>query len=118
MTSHGNSLQVIFPYKTGGVWVFDDALKQLEREPFVGEINRMIDSLTATISSAEKGFRLLFSPRPFPGYQLSLRHIRREYDGTWYWCNELAAEGWLCPALLKYFDAPPDELYVRAEPIS
>jgi hypothetical protein len=27
-------------------------------------------------------------------------------------------EGWLCPALFKYFDKAPPELYVRAEPKS
>jgi hypothetical protein len=26
-------------------------------------------------------------------------------------------EGWLCPALFKYFDRAPDRLYLRAEPL-
>ena len=25
-------------------------------------------------------------------------------------------EGWLCPALFKYFDKAPSEIYVKAEP--
>lgn len=25
-------------------------------------------------------------------------------------------EGWLCPALFKYFDETPKETYVKAEP--
>jgi hypothetical protein len=27
-------------------------------------------------------------------------------------------EGWLCPALFKYFEAAPKDLYVKAEPLS
>lgn len=110
-----NALQVIAPYRSGGVWVFDDPVKQLVREPFVGEINRMIDQLTADIPDARSGFQLIFSPRPFPGYHLSVRKVRSEYDGTWYVCNELQTEGWLCPALLLYFAEAPDEIYVKAE---
>jgi hypothetical protein len=26
-------------------------------------------------------------------------------------------EGWLCPALLKYYDAAPPEIYVKADPL-
>ena len=113
--ANANSILMIHPYRERGVWVFDDTAKQLEREPFVGEINRMIDALTADIPDAVQGFRLLFSSKPFPGFRFSLQQIRREYDGTWYRCNELDSEGWLCPALLKYFDTPPAELYVRGE---
>ena len=25
------------------------------------------------------------------------------------------AEGWLCPALFRYFDEAPEEIYVKAE---
>jgi hypothetical protein len=27
-------------------------------------------------------------------------------------------EGWLCPALFKYFEEAPPELYVQADPVS
>jgi hypothetical protein len=27
-------------------------------------------------------------------------------------------EGWLCPALFKYFDAAPKTLYAKAEPLA
>lgn len=36
-----------------------------------------------------------------------------------YWLdNEMQMEGWLCPALFRYFDDAPAELYVRAEALS
>ena len=33
-----------------------------------------------------------------------------------YRVKDEGAEGWLCPALFRYFDTPPDSLYVKAEP--
>ena len=30
----------------------------------------------------------------------------------------LKMEGWLCPALFKYFDKAPREIFVKAEPIA
>jgi len=111
-----NSLMVIFPYKIDGIWVFDDAATGLVREPFVDVVNLFIDNLTKDIDNAEKGFRLIFSAQPFPGYGLSFKRIREEYDGNWYACNELGnEEGWLCPALFKYFDTAPPALYAKAE---
>jgi len=35
--------------------------------------------------------------------------------GTWYEVEELGMSGWLCPALFKYFDKAPDNIYVKAE---
>src|SRR5438552_16310730 len=79
-----NALLVIFPYKYEGTWVFDDPTVGLVREPFVAGINTMIDRLVAPIPNAEKGFRLVFSPTPFPGYTVKLEWRRQEYGGTWY----------------------------------
>ena len=108
---------VIFPCKTGGIWAFDDEATGLVREPFVDVVNTFLDKLTAHIPEAEHGFRLIFSAKPFPGFGMSFKHVREEYEGNWYSCNELAGEpGWLCPALFKYFDAAPAEIYAKAEP--
>jgi len=38
-------------------------------------------------------------------------------EGNWYRADEPPMEGWLCPALFRYFDEAPPELYVKAEPI-
>jgi hypothetical protein len=27
-------------------------------------------------------------------------------------------EGWLCPALFKYFEKAPKEIYIKAEPMA
>lgn len=112
-----NAMMVIFPYKIEGIWAFDDAAKGLGREPFVDSANSFIEGLVASIPNAEQGFRLLFSANPFPGYALSLKWVREEYNGNWY-VGENGVEGWLCPALFKYFDATPPQLFAKAEAIA
>jgi hypothetical protein len=71
--------------------------------------------LVKDIPNAQKSFRLLFSATPFPGYSLKLEWAREEYGGNWYLSPDLKMEGWLCPALFKYFQKAPNEIYVKAE---
>ena len=110
-----NSISFIVPYRHEGMWVFDDASVGLDKEPFVSGADTMIDSLVTDIPDADKGFRLLFSASPFPGYTLKLEWRREEYGGNWYFSLQFNMEGWLCPALFKYFDTAPKEIYVKAE---
>jgi len=112
-----NVIQVIAPYRHGGTWVFDDDRAGLVQEPFVSGAPEMIDVLVADIANAAEGFRLLFSDRPFPGHQRELIWDREEYEGNWYRSEDPPMEGWLCPALFKYFDEAPERLYVKAEPM-
>jgi len=95
--------------------VFDDANTGLVREPFVCGIDTMIDKLVATIPNADKGFRLIFSATPFPGFTVELDWRREEYGGNWYFSPQFQMEGWLCPALFKYFTDAPVKLFGRAE---
>jgi hypothetical protein len=62
---------------------------------------------------------LLFSARPFPGYEKKITWTRgdEECGGAYYRLDDPPLEGWFCPALFKYFDAAPAELYVKAEAI-
>lgn len=113
-----NQIQVIAPYWSAGTWVFDDPSTGLVREPFVQGIPEMIDDLVRDIPNAQQGFRLLFSPSPFPGFQRRLEWVREEMEGNWYRADEPPVEGWLCPALFHYFESAPPELYVKAERIA
>ena len=112
-----NSIMVIAPYWHAGTWVFDDPSVGLAKEPFVSGVPEMIDHLTTHIPDARRGFRLLFSSRPFPGYQAKFTHAREEFSGNWYQLDDPPMEGWLCPALFKYFDAAPRTIYAKAEPL-
>ena len=113
-----NAINLIVPYRYEGMWVFDDARVGLDKEPFVSGADTMIDVLVADIPNAQKGFRLLFSATPFPGYQVKLEWAREEYGGNWYFSPDFKMEGWLCPALFKYFEKAPKEIYVKAEAAS
>ena len=112
---NANSIRVLAPYRHAGTWVFDDERVGLVREPFVSGIPEMIDDLVRDIPGAESGFRLLFAARLFPGHALRLTWRREEAGGNWYWSERHQAEGWLCPALLKYFEEPPAEIFAKAE---
>lgn len=111
-----NSLTVIAPYWYDGTWVFDDANMGLSREPFVSGMPEMINVLAKDIPGARDGFRLTFSDRSFPGYQKKLRWVRAESGGNFYRMADPPMEGWLCPALFRYFTRAPKELYFKAEP--
>ena len=110
-----NALFVIAPCKYEGMWVFDDPAVGLTKEPFIAGIDTMIDKVTAKIPNAERGFRAIFSATPFPGMQFKLEWRRAESGGNWYYSDEFRMEGWLCPALFRYFPNAPREIYVKAE---
>ena len=110
-----NSLFVISPYRYEEMWVFDDSGVGLAQEPFVSGTDTMIDHLVRDIPNADQGFRLIFSASAFPGYSARLEWSQAELSGTWYAAPEWGMEGWLCPALFKYFAEPPAEIYVKAE---
>jgi hypothetical protein len=110
-----NSLFVIAPYDYEGLWVFDDDRVGLEQEPFVGGADTMIDALVADIPDAKQGFRIVFSASAFPGYTQKFEWVRPELSGNVYRSAELEMEGWLCPALFKYFENAPQEIYLKVE---
>ena len=112
-----NSLMVINPYYDKGSWVFDDEAAGLVKEPFVAGIPEMIDKLIEMneIENAENGFKLIFSAGSFPGMNVSLTKLHEEHEGNWYSWDDENMEGWLCPALLKYFEKAPDYIFARVE---
>ena len=110
-----NTLMVIEPYWYSGTWVFDDESVGLNMEPFIENIPEMINDLVKDIPDARRGFRLLFSALPFPGYQVELEWVRPDYDGNWYRIKGQTLEGWLCPSMYNYFDVAPKSIFVKAE---
>lgn len=121
-----NQIFVINPYRHAGTWVFDDPARDLKQEPFVAGIPEMIDFVLGgmEIQNPELGFRLIFSDELFSAEDYSnvvrVDLLRLENGGAWYQLVRFGKtmEGWLCPALLKYFNKPPQEIYLKAEPIS
>lgn len=106
---------VIAPYWYQGTWVFDDESVRSNKEPFAAGIPDMINELVKDIPDARSGFRLLYSSVPFPGYQLELTREKEEYEGYWYRVKNKSNEGWLCPALFRYFETAPETIYAKAK---
>jgi hypothetical protein len=113
-----NSLFVIAPYKHQGTWVFDDPKVGLHQEPFVLGIDKMIDHMVADVPHADRGFRAIFSAQKFPGAETKLEWRRSDSGGNWYYSDKFKMEGWLCPALFKYFPKAPREIWVKVEALS
>ena len=111
-----NELIVIHPYKNEGFWVFDDDRVGLVQEPFISGADTIIDRMVEGIPDAEKGFSLVFSANPFPGHDAKFEWRREDSGGNWYFSAELEMEGWLCPALFRYFDTAPKDLYAQFKP--
>lgn len=111
-----NEINIIQPYWYLDMWVFDDPRVGLLAEPFVGGADTMIDQITAGFADARQGFVMIFSGRPFPNHQYRLEWRRQESSGNVYYSPDLNQEGWLCPALLRYFDERPAEIFVQVKP--
>lgn len=112
-----NTIYVISPYWFAGTWVFDDPQRDLHAEPFVSGAPEILTALVTEAGiepqEARRGFRLVFSAGPFPGHQGVARRGRPDAGGTWYEVN--GREGWLCPALFRYYDEAPEAIYLKAE---
>jgi hypothetical protein len=111
-----NAIMVIAPYWYNGTWVFDDRDAGLKREPFVAGVPEMIDLLVKDIPDSKEGFRLTFAANPFPGFQKKLTWLRGDSGGNYYQLDDPPMEGWICPAMFRYYKTAPQALYVKAEP--
>ena len=108
-----NTIIAIHPCKSGGLWVFDDEAVGLRQEPFIAGADVVIDHLVRDIPDSENGFTILFSGGPFPGNQVEFQRKREDMGGFWYYSPDLDLEGWLCPALFRYFETAPEKIYAQ-----
>ena len=106
-----NSIITIQPYLHNGSWVFDDVDCGLKKEPFVLGIDDMISKIVEEKNLDKNGFCLQFSASPIPDSHLVLKWLRADSGGNWYKSDYLNMEGWLCPALYKYFTEAPKSLW-------
>jgi len=107
---------VTCPYKHLGSWVFDDERAGLVQEPFVAGADVLIDrALAAKGIDGSRGFRLTFSAGQFPGYDHRFTLSRAGEGDNWYASEDFQLEGWLCPALFRYFTQAPQALYAKLD---
>lgn len=115
----------IYPYLKPGTktWVFDDERTGLKEEAFVLGMSEMITRLLSdkALPDPEKGFALTFSAKPFTDrpFDVELCWLTEANGGNWYYglVADRLMSGWLCPALLHYFDKAPPLIYVNALPL-
>ena len=93
----------------------------LVREPFVMGAPEILEAMLAHHNvDGRNGFNLLFSATPFPGHHAVAEWLREEGGGNWYQVSLPSGEvreGWLCPALFKYFEQAPQRLYFQVASI-
>jgi hypothetical protein len=111
------AMLAIHPYRHRGVWVFDDPTVGLKKEPFVHGADALLDRIVEDIPGAGRGFTLRFSAAPFRGRQFVFEWRREDCGGNWYYSPDHDLEGWLCPALFRYFETAPERIYVQASPL-
>jgi len=118
-----NQINTILPYRSMGGWAFDDDAVGLEREPFVAGADKAIDKIVEHLGIKTDKIKMTFSKDKFPGHHVKLDNLVLdptppwEGGGQFYSINDdnFSLDLWLCPALLKYFDIAPDEIYVKVE---
>lgn len=110
-----NRINIIKPYRYLDMWVFNDESRGIVQEPFINGADSILDIWAKNLSSTStvNSFLILFSEKPFPDYQYEISWIREEFEGNWYKFAELNMDGWLCPALFKYFNKTPSEIFIR-----
>ena len=111
-----NATNVIQPYWYADMWVFDDPRVGLSAEPFVGGADTMIDRVTADIPNQGRGSPWCFRPSRSQTISSAWSGDAPTAPGNVHYAKDLDAEGWLCPALLRYLEAPPAEIYVQVKP--
>ena len=116
-----NSINVIHPYSDGGSLVFDDPAVSLVKEALVGGTDFILEMAARSAGADPARFTLVFAAIPFPGHQMVATWIEKGECGIGDWytvnlANAGMANGWLCPALLKYFQAAPGRIYFQIKP--
>jgi len=118
-TKDKNSINVIRPYLYNGVWVFDDEARGLDKEALIAGIPEIIKKVCRDkgIHNPRNGFFVIFGGKSFPSADVVLEHLRKDEsgEGNWYRLKGTKMEGWLCPALFKYFDTTPQKIYIQVK---
>ena len=115
-----NSIFTIHPYHDGGALVFDDPAAGLVKEALVGGTDLLLEIAARAADADPARFTLLFSDAPFPGAHAAIWLEKGELGyGDWYHVHipeVVQGDGWLCPALLKYFPSAPAKIHFQIKP--
>jgi hypothetical protein len=98
------------------MWVFDDEEVGLSREPFVCGVPEIFDELLRSKGISDDRFNLIFSDQSFPNCEHA-SWSKGEDGGNWYSIDIEGTPftGWLCPALSRYYEQAPSDLYFSVQ---
>lgn len=100
----------INPYLDGHLWMFDDPKVGLLREGLRRGTPEVLVRACELRGMEPVGFVAAFSVTNFvPMHRLDL--LGPLWHGTEYHWDDQQMTCWFCPALLRYFSVPPQELY-------
>ena len=112
-----NRINIIYPYRYHNWWVFDDYSRDLDKEPFVAGAETLLDILVG-----EKATEccIIFSKDEFSGSEFSVKLRYKWLGGGNYLFKKDGYKHklWLCPALLKYFDKIPKNIYFQFQKVN
>jgi hypothetical protein len=89
---------------------------ELNREPFVCGVPEIFDKLLLRKGISDDSFNLIFSDQAFPNCEHA-SWSKGEDWGNWYSMEIDSAPftGWLCPALFRYYEHAPADLYFSVQ---
>ena len=115
-----DNIQCIYPYydENMGLWVFDDAEKNLQKEALIEGIDDMLDYMVKEKGLKERKLGVAFSNTEIQNHDVLLELIEPadpngRINGNMYRWTKNQINGWLCPSLYKYFEEAPKKLYMK-----
>ena len=102
-------------YKENGIWIFDDASKIIEKEPFVGGFSELIDFILkekGVWAGSHRGIDIEFSLEKESADMVEIKKVEN-MDNDWALYEYKEMQGTLCPVTLRYFGHHPDSFFVR-----
>lgn len=87
----------------------------MAQEPFVSGVPETIDDLARDIPDVGVEFSAVVVIPAISELSAYAAWVREEMGGNWCKANDPPTEGWVWPALFRYFARPPTEFFVMAE---
>ena len=113
-----NQINQIEIYRWNKTWAFNDEARDLEREPFVSGVEKILDELIDPLSNKAI---VTFSKDKFPTEEnlFNIFFLYESDGGAWYQYAEgkKVLTGWFCPAFFLYFDRAPNKIYFTINPL-
>lgn len=124
-----NQINTVEMFFIGKQLVFTDESVGLKNEAMVAGSDLALCSIAEMkgIENWREGFVVTFSGQYFPDHDVCAEWIEGDVTnkavdssqcGNWYKVKlgEIEMPCWLCPALFKYFETSPKNLYVKVSP--